>query len=352
MSEKQKPDGGPILGTLKNIQPPPNVAARRKIARPVVIVLMILAGLWLVLKPDSSKLDVYRTIEEIQFADPALESCVRIVAEETGWTNAGQFTSLQCNNPTGHGIKNLDGIEHFVVLRDLNLAFNEITDVSKLAGLHRLTQLELSHNRIGTMPVFGSAATLRRLELNHNRLESLDWLTSEHFLILESLSVAHNRISSAEPLAVLTGLRELDLRSNRISDLSPLLQLVNLNMLDVGGNLLDDIGRIDSLTKLRRLFLDKNQLESIGEVVSLELLEQLDIGYNPLQSIDGVSRLFTLQRLDLRHTGISHLDDIYSLGDIEQLELSGNPGLDCGSILKAVQEFGASAVHFDQSCPQ
>jgi len=351
MADKRHWKSSAGLSTLGTLEEPPNASARRRVAAPIVFVLLIVAVLWLALRPESDTLDVYRSISEIEIADPALRSCVRLTAEMHGWTEAGQFTSLRCNNPTGGGIERLDGIEHFVVLRELNLAFNDIKDVSALASLPRLTDLQLSHNQINNLPIFAAATSLKRLELNHNQIDSLSWLTAEHFLVLENLSVAHNRIADAGPLRVLTGLRELDFRSNRLRELGAILELGNLDMLDVGGNYISDLKGIEALGGLRRLFLDKNRLADLSGVQALRDLERLDVGYNPITSIDSLTGLLRLRRLDLRYTAIEKLDPLLTLGDIEQVDLSGIAGLDCAAISKAIEEFEASAVFFDQDCP-
>src|SRR5210317_1953087 len=139
MAEKRHWKSSAGLSTLGTLEEPANAGVRRRMATPIVAMLLLLVVLWLALRPDSETLDVYRTIAEIEIADPALRSCIRETAETHGWTEAGQFTGLRCNNPTGGGIERLEGIEHFVVLRQLNLAFNNIEDVSALASLSRLT---------------------------------------------------------------------------------------------------------------------------------------------------------------------------------------------------------------------
>lgn len=350
MADSHEHNDEPKLASLRPIATPENVSERRRLARPIIVIMLAIAGAWLLLRPASNQLDVYRTISDIEFADQALADCIRKTADAHEWNDVGHFTSLRCNHPTGGGIRKLDGIEHFVVLSDVNLAFNEITDVSPLAELPHLHAVELGHNHIPSLPQFASADSLVSLELSYNRLDSMAWLTSLRFPILEILAVAHNRIADAAPLASLENLRELNVRSNRIQDLTPVWQLGQLDMLDAGGNHVSDISRIDALPKLRRLFLDKNRISSIDSLRALENLEQLDIGYNPLNSISELSTLVRLRRLDLRHTGLRDLDKIFALGEIEHLDLSGNPELACAAIQQAVLEFGEEAVLFDQSC--
>jgi hypothetical protein len=199
MNDKQEPKNSPNLGPIGNLEPPANAAARRKLVQPIIIALLIGLVIWLAMRSDDDQLDVYRSISDITFADPALESCVKSVAQRNAWTNVGRFVSLRCNNPTGKGIKQLGGIEHFVVLKELNLAFNEISDISLLSELPHLEQLELSHNRISAIPEFVAPGAIAQFSISHNAIESIDANTFKRFSALTSLSIAHNRLSSRSP---------------------------------------------------------------------------------------------------------------------------------------------------------
>ena len=127
-------------------------------------------------------------------------------------------------------ITDLTGIEHAVNLEELSLLENLLSDISPLAELTELQELNLG-----------------------------------------SLNPGHNRISDISSLAGLTELRGLDLRGNPISDISPLSGLINLENLQLGDmyhstenvferfrttqGVLSDISPLVGLTKLQRLSL-------------------------------------------------------------------------------------------------
>ena len=121
--------------------------------------------------------------------------------------DVGHIVSLRCNHPTGEAVRSLAGIEHLVALVDVNLAFNAITDAGPLADLPRLRIVDLSHNRLTDLPVFSAAGGLTRLELNYNQFESLSWLDTQHFTVLQSLSVAHNHLDSIAEVVSLPSAR-------------------------------------------------------------------------------------------------------------------------------------------------
>jgi Leucine-rich repeat (LRR) protein len=350
MSDNSKNENQPRMATLGEITRPPN-APSRSLTKMAVILLLVIVALFLVLQDKQDKLDVYKTISELEFADAALERCVNLTAEVNGWTDVGHFLSLRCNSPSADGIRRLDGIEHLVELTDVNLAFNRITDVAPLAHLPRIAVVDLSHNMITRLPVLKSAPNLKRIELNYNLLGSLEWLTAQHFPVLDSLSVAHNQISDVTAIPTLKGVTELNVRNNQIANLEPILQLTALVMLDAGGNLIDDLSDIGMLSELRQLFLDSNKLSSLEGLENIPALEEVDLSNNALQSTSQISQLFRLQRLNLDQTGISSLSDVLALGDLEVLQVSGNPDLGCESISQAIREYGIAAIKSDKVCP-
>lgn len=349
MSNQKKPPAEPRLAMLGNVPPPPDPGSRR-LVKPALVLMIAIAAVWLVFRPESNKLDVYLHIADLQISDPALDSCIRETGAKRGWLDVGQFTSLRCNHPSGGGIERLDGLEHFVVLTDLNLAFNRIGDAAPLADLPHLESLELSHNDLQALPVFSSASDLVRVELNYNRLTSLEWLNIQGFGSLQVLSASHNRISDIQPLIRLPALRELSLRSNEIHDLDSIYSLDRLDLLDVGDNFVESVSDIGRLQSLRRLFLDRNRISSLDGLQSLPNLERLDVGYNRLDSVGELAEQSRLQRLSLRHTDISDLSGVLALGDLEFLDISDNPDLDCRAILSAVEEYSSESVVFDQGC--
>jgi len=338
------------MATLGQVMPPANGKGRQPL-KAVIALLLVVATLLLVLLLKPEKLDVYRTISELKFADPALEKCVKETARANKWTDVGHFVSLRCNNPVGDGIKKLDGIEHLVELTEVNFSFNRISDIGSLARLPRLVIIDLSHNNIRGMPVFDSNVSLQRIELNYNLMESLEWLTTQHFAVLSSLSIAHNHISNLSGLASHPNVSELNVRNNQISDLAPILNLNHLVMLDAGSNNIDDVSGIGKLVDLRRLFLDRNRLSSIDGLESLHRLEELDLANNALSGTAPISQLERLQRLNLNQTGITSLSDVLALGDLELLRISRNPGLTCESIVEAIGEYGQSVIRTDRVCP-
>jgi len=349
MADDKGNDSVPPMATLNRMTAPSNRGSQPRF-KPVTFLIAIVVVVLLIFVVKPKQLDVYKTFDELQFEDPALAQCVRETAAANDWLEVGDALKLRCNNPSGKGIESLVGIEHMVELAEINLSFNQISDLEPLVPLARLEILDLSHNRIARVPVFRSAPALRRIELNYNQIESLDWLTAEHFLALEGLSIGHNHVTDITNIPALDGISELSIRDNRIVDLEPLWQLQDLVMLDAGKNLIEDISGIGALGQLRRLFLDRNKIVSLDGIEALHDLEELDLAYNSLESTMAIASLERLQRLNLTQTGLTDLEGILSLGDLDLLRVPGNPELACADIAAAAKEYGEAVVRSDKPC--
>jgi len=349
MSDSARPKDDLELATINRMSPPGN-AVRRLRAGHVALLVALGAALALLARQLEAPLDVYRTIDDLQFADASLRECVVATAREQDWANVGMFTSLRCNSPEGNGIRNLAGIEHLVELTDINFAFNQIGDVAPLAELSSLAVVDLSHNQISELPVFRAAHALRRIDLNYNRLTNLSWLTVQHFPQLNTLAIAHNDLSDLGGLELIPSLRELSVRGNHIVDLQAIRSMQNLELLDAGENQLADISGISDMLQLRQLFLDGNRISKVDALRNLLRLEELSLENNTLGSVAPLAGLERLQRLNLERTGIGSLGEILTLGNIEELRVGANEALDCSSIFAAKAEYGDAALHYDQEC--
>ncbi len=147
----------------------------------------------------------------IQFADKVLEKRIReVMGKPEGPITAGDaaaVTELYIGNewqeefPKGTQIAKLGGIEYFINLQRLDIAFHKIKDLGKLSGLTQLRYLR----------AFGNAI---------QDLKPLSGLTS-----LTSLNVGGNKIKSVKPLSGLENLTELMLDPNPVKDLSPLAEI-------------------------------------------------------------------------------------------------------------------------------
>ena len=132
---------------------------------------------------------------------------------------------------------------------------------------------------------------LNSLYLSQNRISDISAVAGLHKLW--SLYLRGNQVSDLKPLSKLRFLSSLDLTENQVSDLSPLEPLTELRYLILNNNQISDLGKLVAMSKMDfegekrfapylRLYLAGNplgsnaarnqtsQLEGFGVRVSLE----------------------------------------------------------------------------------
>jgi len=176
-----------------------------------------------------------------------------------------------------------DQLKHLEKLRKLevlDLSENHLIDVSALASLKNLTYLGLSYNKITDISTLGSFSKLVTLALDSNGLTSLDGLSKLDKL--ETLTLDYNEIKDMSVLAGLKHLKDLRLRHNGFTDLSFLEGLTNLEELALGGNQLTDLSVLAGLKKLKYIDIQDNQIIDLNALAGLKKLRFLQFGDNRL----------------------------------------------------------------------
>ena len=172
------------------------------------------------------------TDSAVHFEDSGLEQAVRdTIGKEEGTIEPSDVDLVQELDASGYGIESLEGIETLRELRTLNLEDNSIESVVPLQTLTKLEALNLRNNGITSLEdiQFDDIIFLdiRKLSLRHNvvrdeegnetRLSDVSLLA--HLTTLEELDLRDNHIEEISPLSNLRDLEQLDLRENRLHTL-------------------------------------------------------------------------------------------------------------------------------------
>ena len=171
-----------------------------------------------------------------------------------------QLTKL---NARERGVTDLTGLGYAHNLRSLTLVYNNISDLTPIAGLH-LDELWLWRNQVGDLSPLAGMRSLTHLDLGYNR------------------------ISDLSPLANLTNLEWLELPGNQITDITTLSNLTQLTLLAVSHNHITDITPLSNLTQLEHLsfhpnlILDHSPLDGFASTVFPSHLEPCDMPPLPL----------------------------------------------------------------------
>ena len=207
------------------------------------------------------------------------------------------------------GIISLAGLEYAENLRELNLRFNRVSDVSALSGLRNLQELVLNNNQIDDVSLLSELVDLQFLDIHGNKLSDISPLSG--MINLQKLILHDNQISDLTALSGMTNLTYLDLFGNRIRELAALSELDGLETLVLSVNRIKDVSDISGLNNLKILSLKLNGLNDISSSVlcDLDQLRRLDLSYNHIGDISGLSCLNNLRELNLESNSL--LDQAY-----------------------------------------
>ena len=194
------------------------------------------------------------------------------------------------------------------------------SNISDLTGLE--FAIRLSYLTLGRVYVGG--------EDNVNRNEISDLSPLSNLTRLTNLNLANNDISDLSPLSNLTNLTRLDLALNGgISDLSPLSNLTNLTALGLESNSIEVLSPLSNLTRLTDLRLARNYISDLSPLSNLTRLTRLNLVLNgSIRDLSPLSNLTRLTDLDLIENSISDLSPLVAntgLGRGDKVDVRNNP---------------------------
>lgn len=246
---------------------------------------------------------------------------------------------------TGSGLESLNGLDLFPNIEVLTLNARNLGDVDAVASIKHLRSLTIEDaDAIADFSVLASAGELEELVINAENLKSLEFLkrlpglkslglSGGQFLDLDEIKFLENlerlsvedcdELTDMDSVAMLTGLKELELEKPYDCPEPPLAGLTGLQSLALRGFHSCDF--LPSLTKLESLTLQNCDLPSNLDLSGLTKLRKLTFttGFQD-RSLDFVSGLSALEELDL--SGMVTYDDIsgiFALPGLKKLDISG-----------------------------
>lgn len=291
----------------------------------------------------------------MDWEDVALEAAMReITGIADGPVMLSQVWEIAELDLNSKGIGNISALAELKNLTDLNLSYNrEISDISALSELTNLMKLDLKTNKISDIRALLGLTNLTYVNLSDNKISdirALAWLTNlEHLELwcydisnIDALSEltnltylelgANRQISDISALEKLTNLTHLGLSSNtQISDISVLKKLTNLTYLDLDGTNLSDISALAGLTNLTRLYLQEYKFSDISALSGLTNLRSLYLAPDGWRiwpgkisdylrtGISDISMLERLTKLETLVCGYSQISDISVLSKLTNL---------------------------------
>lgn len=242
-------------------------------------------------------------IEEVSFADPAIEREIRNIL------NVDEASVIYSNQ--------LWDITELTVPQDATV----YTDLSKLTGLTALTIYNANEAELGILSTLPQLQTLTitGCEMNRQTLNTISTMSG-----MTQLTLAHCELSDIFPLSSLTKLTYLDLSHNFIKDLSPLSGLSSLETLYLTNNAVVELSPLGGLSRLITLNVSYNSIPSLMPVCSIRSLQNLVVSHNLLEDLGDLDLLPQLQLLDASYNQLTAVAVLGRCNALAEINISNN----------------------------
>ena len=263
----------------------------------------------------------------VHIPDPNLRA---VIAEELGKSPNAPITVEEMKrlgrlDARNRGIQDLTGLQFAINLRSrLDLRDNQISDISPIAGLTELRELEINRNTISDISPVRDLTSLTLLVLKGNQISDISPIAG--LINLRRLYLDDNLFPDLSPLRGLTNLEGLHFSENKgVSDLSPLVGLVNLKTIGSWGHSISDLSPLASLTELEVINFCGGNISDLTPLVGLPKLKELYIAGEKVSDISPIARLTGLTRLGLEdNDDISDISSLAGLTNLKWLRLDSN----------------------------
>jgi len=240
--------------------------------------------------------------EEIKFASPALEECVKnaMISEgiiETGGKitpeNAKELKKLECYEK-GAALTDISGIKYFTGIEILFLYNNEITDINDIKYLKNLKEINLSRNNILDFDPLKELYGIEVFKIG-GKPEKIISLSNLGFLCkiksITYLSIYYMNLSDISCISESTGIETVAIENSKINDFSPISSLNKINILFLSNNAITDLSFIKDLANLKTIGASNNAISDISFMSNLVNLENIYISNNMIRDVSAIRNL-------------------------------------------------------------
>ena len=264
-------------------------------------------------------------IEEVTFADPAMESAIR---QKIGVDSDRVILTNQLWDITEFAVpadaKTLSDLSYLPNLTHLEVCGLAIENLDFLSSLMKLDSLNLSGSSFPaeSLAMIAVLPSLNSLSLADCSLSTIDYL--ENAGSLTKLDLSSNTLRNLEVLKTMPELKELELQHNAVNSLEALESLDHLEILNISFNAINTLNPLSSCTKLTELIADNNSLHDLAGLKNLSQLQHLSVDYNSISDISDLSANAALKNLSIASNSITDISVLKKLGNLEILDFSGN----------------------------
>lgn len=256
----------------------------------------------------------YDDEDEVIFPDAKLENTVRgKIAKPSGAILHKDVKNITFLDISLKGIKNLQGLEHFISLDSLYAYSNAIEDIGPVRQLTRLKCILVSNNK-----------------LDDSAVDIIKGLPDMQYVSIG----ANVNITSILPLAGLTELTGLNLQSTKVTDISVIRNFPHLVDLSLSKNNLGNIAEVAGLIKLERLWMDSTNVQDISVIANLTNLKVFHASGNNISDISPLENCREIQHLNLHTNSITDISPLKNMNALRGVFISKNQLTTISPVLK------------------
>jgi len=170
--------------------------------------------------------------------------------------------------------------KNLMVLKFYSCNFKNLEFIHNLPNLTDFTISNVTHTRKYELsPLIGTK--IRNLELSFLDVEDLSFL--ENNSCIQSLDLSGNKLKDISILKTLTNLQKLNISENFIEDVSPLAILQKLRYLDISANSITHISDlVDNNESLQRFYCRINKIQDVSCFFRNWSISHVSIFRNPI----------------------------------------------------------------------
>ncbi len=275
---------------------------------------------------------------------------------------------LYCGVKTDGYIESLEGIGRLYWLKEINMHYSRIKDLTPLKDLHELEGIYLEFNRVVSLEPLMNMTSLKRIDLMFNRIKDpspVKWcLESEdctvyiqHNCIKDNLGglIDNTTLSYQdytrcgdydldEPVTIKDeNLRKclLDRDFTRytaknitqidcgevdgdVADLLGLEHFTGVSRISISCSEISDLSPLAGMKQMLYVNLPANNITDLSPLSELKRIYWLTISGNPLKNLDGLEKLQNLSYLRAEQCGLESINALSGAKRISSLYLSNN----------------------------
>ena len=264
-------------------------------------------------------------IEEVDFADDAMEAAVRLhlgVDENVTLYTNDLWDLSYFTVPSD--AKDISDLRHMIFVEDLAIDSIPSGQLGYLSNLVNLVSLQIRNTAVSTedLKIIGALPNLQHLTLSGCGLSTAAGL--ETATSITHLDLSQNTIRDLTPVKSMSGLQELILHHNAVNDLTALSGMTSLKNLDVSYNLLGSINPIFNCSTITSLNVANNTLTSLTGIEKLSSLEMLNVSNNTLSELTPIAECINIKMLDISENMLTDISPISAMNQLQTLNFSRN----------------------------